>query len=56
VGRTRNTHGKDEMRAEFLLENLNRRQHLEEPGIDGRIILEWILGITVGKCEMDSSG
>jgi len=24
--------------------NLKRRQHVEDLGIDGRIILEWILG------------
>jgi len=26
----------------FLWENLRERDHLEDPGIDGRIILRWI--------------
>jgi len=33
-----------EMYTKFLLENLKGRDHLEELGIDGRIILEWFLG------------
>jgi hypothetical protein len=32
------------MRAVFWLENLNRRDHLEDLGINGKIILEWIFG------------
>jgi hypothetical protein len=28
----------------FWLENLKERDHSDELGIDGRIILEWILG------------
>jgi hypothetical protein len=28
---------------------------LEELGIDGKIILEWILGKLGGGCELDSS-
>jgi hypothetical protein len=28
----------------FLLENLKGRDYLEDIGIDGKIILEWILG------------
>jgi len=31
------------MHPKFWLENLKRRDHLEELGVDGRIILEWIL-------------
>jgi hypothetical protein len=29
--------------------------HSEELDIDGRIILEWILGNRVGKCGLDAS-
>jgi len=28
----------------FLLENLKGRDYLDEGGVDGKIILEWILG------------
>jgi hypothetical protein len=28
---------------EILLENLKRRDHLENPDLDGRVILKWIL-------------
>jgi hypothetical protein len=31
------------------LKNLKRRDHLEDMGVDGRIILEWILGKQGGK-------
>jgi hypothetical protein len=34
------THGRDAKR--FWLENLNRRCHLEDLGVDGTIISEWI--------------
>jgi hypothetical protein len=35
-----------EMRNEYkiLVANLRGRDHLEDPGVDVRIILEWILG------------
>jgi hypothetical protein len=32
------------MRTKFWLENLKGRDHLEDKGVDGKIILEWILG------------
>jgi hypothetical protein len=31
------------------LKNVKGRDHLEEPGVDGRIILEWILRKQGGK-------
>jgi len=34
---------------EFWRGNLQERNHLEDPGVDGRIILRWILK----KCEWD---
>ena len=36
--------GRVEVRSEFWSRNLRERDHLEDPGIDGRIILRWILG------------
>jgi hypothetical protein len=38
-----------EMHTVFELENLNGRDHLVELGVDGSIILEWILGKQVWK-------
>jgi hypothetical protein len=38
------------------LENLNKRGHMEELGVDGKMILEWILGNRAGRCGLYSSG
>jgi len=32
------------MHTVFLLENLKGRDHLEDLGVDGKIMLDWILG------------
>jgi hypothetical protein len=32
------------MRTIFLLENMKGRDHVEDRGVDGRIIFEWTLG------------
>jgi hypothetical protein len=32
------------MRAVFWLESVKGRDHLEDLGVDGKIILEWIFG------------
>jgi len=34
--------GRGEVRTEFWLKNLRERDHLENTGVDGRIILRWI--------------
>jgi hypothetical protein len=34
--------GKGEVYTRFWWENLRKRDHLENPGVDGRIILRWI--------------
>jgi hypothetical protein len=44
------------MHTIFWLENVRRRDHLEDLGVDGRIILEWILGNGMGNCRLDLSG
>jgi hypothetical protein len=50
------------LHTEFWWENLRERDHLEDPGVDGRIILRWIfrkrevchelvlMGLRVGAC------
>jgi hypothetical protein len=48
---------KSRRKTVFWLESLNGRDHMEEIGVDGRIILNWILGeIMVGGCGLDLSG
>jgi hypothetical protein len=39
----------DEMHTKSWLENLNVRDHLEDPDVDGNVILEWILQKQGGK-------
>jgi hypothetical protein len=43
MGRACSTH---EMKNEFIhwLENLKGRDHLEDLGVDGKAMLEWVLG------------
>jgi hypothetical protein len=40
----------------FWSENPKGRDHSKELGLDGKTILEWILGKRVGSCGLDSSG
>jgi hypothetical protein len=44
------------MLAKFYLENLNGREQVEDLGVDGRVILNWIIGNRVGGCGLDSCG
>jgi hypothetical protein len=37
------THGRCDVHTKFWLQNLERREHLEDLSVDGRIILERIL-------------
>jgi hypothetical protein len=39
-----NTHGREDKCLHFLLEYLQGRDHSEDIGVDGEVILEWILG------------
>jgi len=43
MGGTCNTHGRDEKCTVFWSERLEGRDHLEDVGVDGRLMLEWIL-------------
>jgi hypothetical protein len=36
-----------------LAGNLRERDHLEDPGVDGRIILRWIFRKWDGECGLD---
>jgi hypothetical protein len=40
--------GRGEVDTGFCWENLRERDHLEEPGVDGRVILRWI----IRKCDI----
>ena len=42
MGRTCSTYGRGEVYTGFWLGNLSERDHLEERGVDGKIILGWI--------------
>jgi hypothetical protein len=44
------------MHTLFCLGNLKVRGHYEDLGVDGKLILEWMLVKYGGKCELDSSG
>jgi hypothetical protein len=36
-------YGRTEMHTRFLLENIKGREHSKGPGVDMRLICEWIL-------------
>jgi len=38
------------MRTRFWSENLKARDHSEDLGVGGRVILDWILGYRVDAC------
>jgi hypothetical protein len=57
IGEACSTNKIDEkVHTEFWLENLMGRNHTEDLGEDGEIILEIILGNRVGRCGVDVSG
>jgi hypothetical protein len=43
MGRICRAHGRDENCTKFWLESLMGTDHLEDVGIDGRIMIKWIL-------------
>jgi len=45
--------GREEMHAGFWWGNLRERDHLEDPGIDGRIMLRWVFRKWDGGHGMD---
>jgi hypothetical protein len=40
----------------FLWRNIRERDHLKDPGVDGRIILSWIFRKWNGGYGLDQSG
>jgi hypothetical protein len=44
------------MCTKFWAEKVKEEDHLEDLGIDQKIILEWKYGNRVGRGELDSSG
>jgi hypothetical protein len=40
----------------FLMWRLEGKNHLEDPGVDGRIILKWIFERWDGEHELDCCG
>jgi len=45
--------GRDEVYTVFWWGNLRERDHLEDPGVDGSIILRWIFRKRDGGNELD---
>jgi hypothetical protein len=45
--------GRGEVHTGLQWENLREGDHLEDPGIDGRIILKWIFERLGGGCRLD---
>jgi hypothetical protein len=41
---SRSTHGRDEKCVQYFFEKPEGKRHSEDLGVDGRIMLEWILG------------
>jgi hypothetical protein len=39
-----------------MVGKLDRKRHLEDLGVDGKIIIDRILGNKVGMCGLDSTG
>jgi hypothetical protein len=44
MGRAFSTHGEMKMHTKIWLENVKGRGHSEELGVEGKTILEWVLG------------
>ena len=45
--------GKGAVHTGFWWENLRKREDLEDPGVDGRIILKWIFKKWDGGIRLD---
>jgi len=45
--------GRCEVYTGFWGRNLRERDHLEDPGIDGRIIVRWIIRKLDGRHELE---
>jgi hypothetical protein len=45
--------GREDVYRRFWWGNLRKRDHLEDPGVDGRIILRWIFRMWDGRYGLD---
>jgi hypothetical protein len=49
--------GRGELHIWFWFGNLRERVHLEDPDVDGKITLKWILGSGIGiRLDLSGSG
>jgi hypothetical protein len=56
-GEASSTHGREQKSVHrFLWESPKDRDHLEDPGVDGRIVSEWILSRLAEGCGAGSVG
>jgi hypothetical protein len=53
MGGARSTYGREEMCIESLVGKPEERNHLKDPGINGRIILKWISMKWDPPCGLD---
>lgn len=54
MGKACNTVGEMRNASKILDGKRERRDHLKDLDADGRIILEWMLGKQVWRCELDA--
>jgi hypothetical protein len=47
------TYGREEVRKGFWWGNLRERDHLEDPGIFGKMIFKWIFRKWIGEHGLD---
>jgi hypothetical protein len=56
MGGAHSTHRRDEKCIKNLVRKPEGEDNLEDLDMDGRVILQWILENSVGRCGQDSAG